>query len=122
MERLAAALAIAADAPPTVERADALSWLPGVLARPANGAVRVLYHTVAWQYLPPEDQAKGEAIIVEAGSRATPDIPLARLAMEADTSSDGAAISLQIWPGGERQDLGRADFHGRWVKWKGWDA
>lgn len=120
MERLNAALAIAAPAPPHVERADALSWLPRVLARPAEGAVRVLYHSIAWQYLPPDDQAKGEAIIAEAGSRATPEAPLARLAMEADDKTDGAAISLQCWPGGERQELGRADFHGRWVKWKGW--
>ncbi|MBU1316744.1 MAG: DUF2332 family protein [Alphaproteobacteria bacterium] len=120
MERLAAALAIAAPAPPTVERADALSWLPRVLARPAEGAVRVIYHSIAWQYLPPDDQAEGEAVIAEAGSRATPEAPLARLAMEADGNTDGAAISLQLWPGGERQDLGRADFHGRWVKWKGW--
>lgn len=120
MERLTAALAIAAPAPPTVERADALSWLPRVLARPTEGAVRVIYHSVAWQYLPPDDQAEGEAIITEAGSRATPEAPLARLAMEADDKTDGAAITLQIWPGGERQDLGRADFHGRWVKWKGW--
>ncbi|MFN7103170.1 MAG: DUF2332 domain-containing protein [Pseudorhizobium sp.] len=120
MERLAAALAIAAPAPPTVERADALSWLPRVLARPAEGAVRVIYHSIAWQYLPPDDQAAGEAIIAEVGSRATPEAPLARLAMEADDKTDGAAISLQCWPGGERQELGRADFHGRWVKWKGW--
>ncbi len=120
IERLRAAIALAAPAPPTVERKDALSWLPEVLARPEEGAVRVLYHTVAWQYFPAEDQAKGETIIADAGSRATPDTPLARLAMEADSHTDGAAISLQIWPGGERQELGRADFHGRWVKWKGW--
>jgi hypothetical protein len=120
MERLTAALAIAARAPPTVDRADALSWLPQVLARPAEGAARVIFHSIAWQYLPQDDQAEGEAIIAEAGRRATPEAPLARLAMEADDKTDGAAITLQVWPGGERQDLGRADFHGRWVKWKGW--
>lgn len=120
MERLAAALSIAANAPPAVERADARSWLPRVLAKPRENNTRVVYHSVAWQYLPPQAQAEAEAIINEAGNRATQDAPLARLAMEADEKPDGAAVTLQVWPGGERQEIARADFHGRWVKWKGW--
>ena len=32
----------------------------------------------------------------------------------------GAAITLQVGPKGEAQEVGRADFHGRWVKWEGW--
>jgi hypothetical protein len=104
-----------------VERADALEWLPRELAKPAEGTVRVIYHSIAWQYLPPEARAKGEAIIAEAGSKATDAAPLARLQMEADDNPDGATISLQIWPGGALRELGRADFHGRWVKWLGWE-
>jgi hypothetical protein len=120
MERLEAALSIAASAPSPVERNDALSWLPRMLSQDRQGAVTVIYHTIAWQYLPPEDRAKGEAIIAKAGSRATTDAPLARLELEADDNAEGAALRLQVWPGGERQEIGRADFHGRWVKWKGW--
>lgn len=120
MERLRAALSIAASAPPPVDRLGALSWLPWMLAEPRPGTVMVLYHTIAWQYLPPEDRAQGEAIIREAGERATPDAPFARLQMEADGRRDGAAITLQVWPKGEAQEVGRADFHGRWVKWEGW--
>jgi hypothetical protein len=121
MQRLTAALSIAAADPPKVERADALEWLPRELAKPAEGTVRVIYHSIAWQYLPPEARAKGEAIIAEAGSKATDNAPLARLQMEADDNPDGATISLQIWPGGALRELGRADFHGRWVKWQGWE-
>ena len=120
MERLRAALSIAASSPPPVERLGALSWLPRVLAKPRPGGVTVLYHTIAWQYLPPEDRAQGEGIIREAGERATPEAPLARLQMEADGRREGAAITLQVWPGGEAQEVGRADFHGRWVRWEGW--
>ncbi len=29
----------------------------------------------------------------------------------------GAAITLRIWPGNVTLQLGRADFHGRWVQW-----
>lgn len=121
MQNLRAALSIAANDPPQVERADALEWLPRELSKPADGTVRVVYHSIAWQYLPPEARAKGEAIIAEAGSKATDHAPLARLQMEADEGSDGAALSLQVWPGGETRELGRADFHGRWVRWRGWE-
>lgn len=120
MQRLDAALMLAAGNPPPVERADALEWLPRELVKPPTGAVRVVYHSIAWQYLPAALRASGEATIAEAGKRATKDQPLARLQMEADDNPDGATISLQIWPTGEIRELGRVDFHGRWVKWRGW--
>ncbi len=121
MQRLDAALMLAVGNPPPVERADALEWLPRELVKPPTGAVRVVYHSIAWQYLPAALRARGEATIAEAGKRATKDSPLARLQMEADDNPDGATISLQIWPTGESRELGRVDFHGRWVKWKGWE-
>jgi hypothetical protein len=37
--------------------------------------------------------------------------------MEADEKSEGAGITLQIWPNGEKYNLGRVDFHGRWINW-----
>ncbi|MGF9563288.1 DUF2332 family protein [Neorhizobium sp. JUb45] len=120
LQRLSAALDLAVGDPPPVERADALEWLPRELVKPPTGAVRVIYHSIAWQYLPAALRARGEATITEAGNRATKSTPLARLQMEADDRQDGATISLQIWPGGEKRELGRVDFHGRWVKWKGW--
>lgn len=120
LQRLSAALELAVGDPPPVERADALEWLPRELVKPPEGNVRVIYHSIAWQYLPPDLRARGEATIAEAGTRATKSAPLARLQMEADGNPDGATISLQIWPGGEKRELGRVDFHGRWVKWKGW--
>lgn len=119
-ERLRAALSIAASEPPQVDGFDALSWLPRQLSAPRPGVATVLYHTIAWQYLPPQDRSEGETIIEEAGKHATPDAPLARLQMEADGRKDGAAIRLQVWPGGEAREVGRADFHGRWVRWSGW--
>jgi hypothetical protein len=26
-------------------------------------------------------------------------------------------LTLQLWPGGQLHDVGRADFHGRWISW-----
>ena len=82
------------------------------------GQIHLIYHTIAWQYFPAETQATARAAIEAAGARATPDAPLAWFAMEADTESPGAALTLRLWPGDCTFQLGRVDFHGRWVDWR----
>ncbi len=121
LERTRFALAIAAANRQTVDRADAVDWLEKRLSGTHEGQVHVIYHTIAWQYLPASSKAKGEALITAAGNRATETAPLARLQLEADEQKhNGAALTLQIWPTGEKHLIGRADFHGRWVEWFGW--
>ena len=111
--------AIAA-APPRVELGDATDWLARRLEEPRRGRALLIYHTVAWQYFPTEAQARGTALLEEAGARATADAPLAHLSMEADgTDAPGAAITLTTWPDGRSETLGRICFHGRWVRWNG---
>lgn len=119
-ERLALTRAAIAAQAAEVDRADAVDWLETRLARPRPGVLHLVYHTVAWQYFPPEVQARGEAILQEAGQRATQDAPLARLSMEADDGpAPGARLALTTWPGGETRELARVDFHGRWLRWAG---
>ncbi|MBB4952490.1 hypothetical protein H4S14_000532 [Agrobacterium vitis] len=118
LTRTKAALEIAASNTLTVARADAIDWLKLRLSEPHDGQLHVVYHSVAWQYLPDSLKAQGEALLANAGDRATDKAPLARLQMEADGKS-GAALTLQIWPGGDIREIGRADFHGRWVAWTG---
>ena len=120
LDRTAAALDMATQSGLKVEKADAIDWLHKRLATPRPGMTHVIYHTIAWQYLPPALKAEGEALIAEAGARATEAAPLARLQLEADGKPDGAAILLTLWPTDETREIGRADFHGRWVKWRGW--
>ena len=120
LERTRAALDLAARHRLSVDKADAIEWLPRRLGRPFPGKLHVIFHTIAWQYLPKALQEKGDALIAEAGVHATAEAPLARLSLEADGTSDGASLRLQIWPSGEQREIGRADFHGRWVKWQGW--
>ncbi len=122
LDRTAAALAMATESGLKVEKSDAIDWLRKRLATPRPGLTQVIYHTIAWQYLPSALKAEGEALIAEAGSRAALDAPLARLQLEADGKPEGAAILLTLWPTGETREIGRADFHGRWVKWVGWEG
>jgi len=118
VERIAAAIGLAARDGLLVERADAADWLERRLASPRTGAVHVVQHTIAWQYFPAAVKARGEALLAQAGGKATTDAPLARIAMEADGKGPGAGLSMTLWPGGWTFALGRADFHGRWVDWR----
>lgn len=117
-ERLARTRAAIAVAEAPVDRADAIEWLPARLAEPHDGQLHLLFHTIAWQYLPEQARDKGEAIIAQAGARATESAPLARFAMEADSTDRGAGLTLTTWPGGQTIPMGRVDFHGRWVDWR----
>ena len=120
VERTRAALRLAVLSGLKVEAADAVDWLRHRLAVTRPGCAHVITHTIAWQYLPLAAREEGEALIDKAGRAATLSAPLARLSLEGDGREHGAALTLQIWPTGERHEIGRAGFHGRWVDWRGW--
>lgn len=115
-ERMARTDAALALPPAPVDRADAADWLDA-LPPQATGTARLICHTVAWQYFPPDTRARAAARIAALGAGATADAPLAHFAMEAD-GGRGAALTLKLWPGELTLDAGRADFHGRWMKWR----
>ena len=119
LERTRAALAIAAASPTRVVRADALGWLAARFEQAPHGAAHVVYHSIVWQYLPDAAKARGRALIQAAGARAQAEAPLAWLRMEIDGQAPGAALTLTLWPDGSEHAIGRADFHGRWVEWRG---
>lgn len=121
LERTEQALALARATGVTVEKADAVEWLGDRLAASRQGKVHIVYHTIAWQYLPFAARAEGERLLAEAGARADDNAPLCHIAMEADVERPGAGLTLTVWPGGETLKLGRADFHGRWIDWRGPD-
>lgn len=118
LDRTRRAAEAAAAAGASVDTGDAVDWLAERLQQRHAGHVHLIFHTVAWQYFPAKAQARGEALLALAGANATPEAPLARLAMEGDGNHGGARLTLEIWPGKTRLDLGRCDFHGRWVDWR----
>lgn len=117
-QRLALTKAAIAAADSSVTKADAIDWLASRLSH-ISGQMHLIYSTVAWQYLPKDSQEKGAAMIAAAGAKATDQTPLAWFGMENDGREPGAALTLRLWPGDLHIDLGRADFHGRWVRWSG---
>ncbi|ROU01103.1 DUF2332 domain-containing protein [Histidinibacterium lentulum] len=116
-ERLRLTSAALSVAEPVVDKADAAAWIEDRLAGHHVG-LHMVCNTIAWQYFPTSTRERARAAIEAAGARATPETPLAWLAMENDGATPGAALTLRLWPGGELHDLGRIDFHGRWIDWR----
>jgi hypothetical protein len=84
-DRLAAlrgAFEVATRVPVHVERAGAADWLVPELVQRAQGHATVVFHSIVWQYLTPQDQRRPREIINDAGDRALPDAPLASLRVE----------------------------------------
>jgi len=117
--RLEAALAIAAADPPPVDLGDAAEWLERLLpAAPAAGAVRVVLHSIAFQYFPATTQARIAQLLERLGTEADERSPLAWLRCEQLPGEERASLRLRTWPGGERL-LGWAQAHGAAVEWLG---
>jgi hypothetical protein len=115
--RLEAALAIAADHPPRVEKADAAEWIEAVLAiAPEPGVTRVVMHSVAFQYFGAEAQARVARHIEAVGSAADAAAPLAWLRFEKEPDLDRYALRLRTWPGGEDL-LAWTHPHGSRIAW-----
>jgi hypothetical protein len=121
--RVRAALELARQDPPPVERGDAADWVEAELADLPEGQTTVLYHSFVWHYLPKATQDRITAALETAGRRAHAGAGLACLSFEmAPELIDGAEralLTLTLWPGGERRVLDEAHPHGRWVRWQG---
>ena len=116
-ERLALTRAALTLPRPRIDTGDAAEWLEKRLDRQHNGQAHMIFNTIAWQYFPPEIQARARAALERAGARASTRCPLAHFSMEADGHTPGAALTMRLWPGPETFSLGRTDFHGRWTNW-----
>ncbi|MGH3510493.1 MAG: DUF2332 domain-containing protein [Nocardioidaceae bacterium] len=119
-ERLRGGFAVAARRPPKVRRAAAGEYVASIAL--ARGTTTVLWHSVMWQYLRPEEQADVTASIERLGAAATVDSPFARLFLEPWRRAAGAdhefLVVLRTWPGGEERILGTSAGHGVPTTWE----
>lgn len=119
LDRVERAIAIARSHPPAIEQGDAADWTEARLAEPQMaGTMRILFHTITFQYFPEDAKARVRAALEAAGAAATRDRPLGWLFLEA--RDDGAAyeLRLKLWPGGEALHLADAHPHCTWIDWK----
>jgi hypothetical protein len=105
LERLRAALALAAEVDAPVVRAGAADWVEARLAEPAPGVATVICHSLVMQYLPDEERERFE--------RAVKSHDVAWLRME----PDGELAEVRLMLAGEDRLLARAGYHGVPIQW-----
>jgi hypothetical protein len=119
MERLRAAMRLAATDPVRVEQADGAEWLERQLAALPEGVLTVVWHSVMWQYASPAQRERGRAALAGAAARATGSAPLALLVYEPRRARGGAfELLLKLWPAGLSVRLGHGAGHGLPFTWE----
>lgn len=118
-DRMEAAIAAATQQRPNLVHSNAADFVDAELARPQDaGTTRVLMHSIVWQYVPADQQARVTAAMKAAGAGATADRPLAWVALEANRTIHHHELVLRIWPGdGVPIKLARSHPHGAWIQW-----
>ena len=118
-ERMAAAVVEAGKSPPDLVEMNAADFVEAELANPqAAGITRVLMHSIVWQYVPEDQQARVTAALEAAGARATAERPLAWISLEANRVLHVHEMTVRYWPGGgEPHLLARAHPHGARIEW-----
>lgn len=121
LARMDAAIRLAGERAPQLTRADAADWVESIVARPqAAGLWRVIHHSIVWQYIPADRQARITAAIESAGAKATTERPVAWMLLETNRATFRHELIIRHWPGGgEPVLLGEAQAHGAWVEWRG---
>lgn len=115
MELLRSALEVAQGTNIAVERAGAPEWIEARLCEPAAGMVTVVFHSFVMQYLDRAGRDRFEAVLREAGARATEAAPLAWLRME--WGAGEGHVHLTRWPGGHTELIATAHNQGSAVRW-----
>jgi hypothetical protein len=122
--RLDAGIAMIMEHGVDLVQADAADWVEQQFAlSQAAGTCRVLMHSIVWQYLPDECQKRIHLVMAKAAAEATPDKPLAWLALETNRATFRHELTVQYWTGQYSPDgekpviLGTAHAHGAWVEW-----
>ena len=120
-DRMARAIAAATAQRPDLVAMTAADFVEQQLALPqASGTTRALMHSIVWQYVPADQQARVAAAMEAAGAAATADKPLAWVALEANRTVHHHELVVRHWPGdGEPVKLGTAHAHGAWIAWDG---
>jgi hypothetical protein len=121
LERMDAAIALAAQKRPDIRQADALDWVLERLASPQDeGVVRVFNHSIVWQYIPEDRRKRIKEAIEAKGREASADRPLGWMMLETNRQTFKHELSIKYWPGPDKwQLLAEAQAHGAWVQWLG---
>lgn len=118
-ERMDAAIRAATARKPDLVKATAADFVEAELAKPqASATTRVLMHSIVWQYVPADQQARVTAAMEAAGAKASAERPLAWVMVEADRTVHRHKLTVRYWPdGGEEVQLAWSHPHGADIEW-----
>ncbi len=120
LERLRRACDVATEVPVEVRPQDAVSFVQGIEL--VEGTTTVLWHSVMWQYLSPDDRSAVTAHVEALGAAARETSPFAHLLLEparrTPASDHEFLVVLRLWPTGERRVLGSSTPHGIPTIWE----
>jgi hypothetical protein len=118
-ERMDAAIRAARERKPDLVEASAADFVEAELAKPQQpGTTRMLMHSIVWQYVPANQQARVTAAMEAAGATATAERPLAWVMVEADRTVHRHKLTVRYWPGGEEEvQLAWSHPHGADIEW-----
>lgn len=102
--------------PPEVVEGDLAQLLPEALERASGDGLTVVFQTATFGYLESEARERVRALLNETGSRR----PLAFVSTgEPRSGQSGWGLRVLLWPGGTRNYVAEADYHGAWLDWYG---
>jgi hypothetical protein len=117
LKLLDGAIASFREDPPVMIRGDVADLLPQILAERRRDSLTLVWQTAVLGYLPEERRRLVHDALAASGK----DGGLAFV--EASQPENGSelyyGLFLQLGPGGEREQLAHADFHGAWLEWLG---
>jgi hypothetical protein len=118
IDRMRAALAVARDNPPVVDRFGAAQWLARLLKERADGVVDVVWQSVVASYLSRADQDRLSSEFGALGERATRSTPLLWARMEPrEDPILGLEATVRCWPEDASTTLAQCGDHGPPVRW-----
>lgn len=119
MQRLRGAIAVAREVPAQLQRKTAAEAVQNFALD--DGTLTVLWHSITWQYLSPEERTGVRAGIDALAEQASARAPFAHLTLE--PVRDGPdntlkfLVRIAIWPGGGSRVLAECHAHGPPVLW-----
>jgi hypothetical protein len=115
LELLDQAIAALRPDPPELVRGELLDELPRLLELRRDAALTVVYETAVLGYSSDEDRARFRELMRVAGEAG----PLAFVSTGQPAPDEHThwAMTITIWPGGARESVALADFHGAWLDW-----
>ena len=110
--RLETAIAVLRDDPPELVRGDFVELLPEVLAAQPRDELTIVFQTAALGYVPAPERERVRRALDDAGV----ELPLAFVtAGNPRAGVHDWGLRIVYWPGGGREFVGHADYHGRWL-------